>query len=66
MINKVKEVAAQGHGLGENLRGNFNAAVDTAFNDKTGQQRDEAVASKGEREVINKEFDHNKTPPKFP
>jgi hypothetical protein len=51
-------ISAQG--LGENLRGNFNAAVDTAFNDKEGQARDEAIASKGEKEVINKEFDHSK------
>lgn len=55
IINKAKGVVAQTHGLGENLRGNFNAAVDTAFNDKKGQRIDEATASKGEREVINKQ-----------
>ncbi|KAK0386016.1 hypothetical protein NLU13_5853 [Sarocladium strictum] len=65
LINKAKGVAAQGHGLGENLRGNINAAVDTALNDKQGQAKDESVASKGEREVINKKFDHREEPRKL-
>ncbi|KAH8172275.1 hypothetical protein LIA77_09043 [Sarocladium implicatum] len=65
IMHKAKGVLAQGHGLGENIRGNFNAAVDTAFNDKQGQAKDEAVASKGAHEVINKDFAHDKKPPKL-
>lgn len=47
-------------GLGENFCGNFNVVVDMVFNDKEGQVRDEVIVSKGEKEVINKEFDYSK------
>ncbi|KAM0279547.1 hypothetical protein ACHAQH_004502 [Verticillium albo-atrum] len=57
----VKGIFAQGHGMGESVRGHFNAGVDGLLGDKEGQRKDAAVAAGGEREVASKEFEHQGT-----
>jgi len=39
------------HGAGEALRGNINQTVDSAFNDRAGEAKNQAVAQKGLNEV---------------
>lgn len=65
LVQKAKGLVAQGHGLGESLRGNINSGIDAAFNDKEGMKRDEAIAGKGKKEVLDAEFVHDKTPRKL-
>ena len=38
-------------GIGETIRGNLNQAVDTAFNDKAGEAKNQAIANKGLNEI---------------
>ncbi|RKU39749.1 hypothetical protein DL546_000233 [Coniochaeta pulveracea] len=57
----VKGVFAQGHGVGESLRGNINSAIDSFTGDTTKQAHDEEVARGGFREVANKEFEKKGT-----
>ncbi|KAF3353175.1 Protein dopey [Verticillium dahliae VDG1] len=57
----VKGVIAQGHGMGESVRGHFNAGVDGLLGDKEGQRKDAAVAAGGEREFARKDFEHKGT-----
>ncbi|KAK5988945.1 hypothetical protein PT974_10443 [Cladobotryum mycophilum] len=54
--NKIKGMAAQGHGLGEALRANVGAAVDTMAGDKEGQARNEEIARKGRYEINERQF----------
>jgi len=37
--------------MGESIRGSFNQAVDTAFGDKAGEAKNEAVTEKGLHEM---------------
>lgn len=53
----IKGVFAQGHGLGEILRGNINAAIDTLTGDKVGQAKDEETARRGYREFETRQFE---------
>lgn len=57
----IKGVFAQGHGIGESLRGNINSAIDSLTGDKAKQAHDEEVARGGFREVANKEFEKKGT-----
>ncbi|KLJ08727.1 hypothetical protein EMPG_15841 [Blastomyces silverae] len=52
----IKSTVAGVHGLGENIRGNVNAAVDRAMKDPEGVRKNEAIAREGEREVETGEF----------
>jgi hypothetical protein len=49
--NDIKSAVKGIHGTGETIRGTFNQAVDTAFDDKAGEAKNKAVAEKGIREV---------------
>ena len=49
----IKSAVKGIHGAGEALRGNINQSVDTAFNDKSGQVKNEAVAERGVNEMEN-------------
>ncbi|EFQ32448.1 hypothetical protein CGRA01v4_05873 [Colletotrichum graminicola] len=53
---QIKGAFAQGHGVGEVLRGKFNSAVDTAAGDPQGQAKNKNVATGGEREFATKGF----------
>ncbi|KAI9810900.1 MAG: hypothetical protein M1827_005759 [Pycnora praestabilis] len=44
------------HGAGEALRGTVNQAVDTAFNDKSGEVKNQAVANKGLNEMSDGQY----------
>ncbi|TPX06805.1 uncharacterized protein E0L32_002301 [Thyridium curvatum] len=57
----IKGVFAQGHGIGESLRGNINSAIDTLTGDHTEKAKDEEVARGGFREFANKEFEKKGT-----
>lgn len=57
----IRGVFAQGHGIGETIRGNFNAALDGLAGSKEGEEKNAAIANKGEREFTNKEFEHGST-----
>ncbi|KAM0330617.1 hypothetical protein ACHAQA_003566 [Verticillium albo-atrum] len=61
VVEGIKGVFAQCHGMGESVRGHFNAGVDGLLGDKEGQRKDAAVAAGGEREFANKEFEHRGT-----
>ncbi|EEQ91471.1 uncharacterized protein BDCG_06591 [Blastomyces dermatitidis ER-3] len=52
----IKSAVAGVHGLGENIRGNVNAAVDRAMKDPEGVRKNETIAIEGEREVETGEF----------
>jgi len=47
----IKSAVKGIHGAGEALRGNINQTVDTAFNDKSGQVKNETVAQSGVNEM---------------
>ncbi|KAF2753371.1 hypothetical protein EJ05DRAFT_505013 [Pseudovirgaria hyperparasitica] len=47
----IKEGATKIHGLGEAIRGNFNQAVDGAFNEQEGVTKNAGIAAKGVDEV---------------
>ncbi|OLN87859.1 hypothetical protein CCHL11_00149 [Colletotrichum chlorophyti] len=53
---QIKGVFAQGHGVGEVLRGKFNSAVDTMAGDSEGLAEDKTVTTGGEREFANRDF----------
>ncbi|KAK2037989.1 hypothetical protein LZ31DRAFT_546516 [Colletotrichum somersetense] len=53
---QIKGAFAQGHGVGEVLRGKFNSAVDTAAGDPQGQAKNKEIATGGEREFATKDF----------
>ncbi|KAK2005615.1 hypothetical protein LZ32DRAFT_611945 [Colletotrichum eremochloae] len=53
---QIKGALAQGHGVGEVLRGKFNSAVDTAAGDPQGQVKNKNIATGGEREFASKDF----------
>ncbi|KZL75545.1 chitin synthase 2, partial [Colletotrichum tofieldiae] len=53
---QIKGAFAQGHGVGEVIRGKFNSAVDTAAGDPQGQAKNKNIATGGEREFANKDF----------
>ncbi|KAI8281655.1 hypothetical protein K4K60_003990 [Colletotrichum sp. SAR11_57] len=53
---QIKGALAQGHGVGEVLRGKFNSAVDTAAGDTAGQAKNKNIATGGEREFAGKDF----------
>ncbi|KAL2759789.1 hypothetical protein ACRALDRAFT_2023910 [Sodiomyces alcalophilus JCM 7366] len=57
LMDTIKGVMAQGHGMGEAARGNFNAKVDEFLGDEQGRQKDQAIAKGGKREFTNKEFE---------
>ncbi|CCF44635.1 hypothetical protein CH063_03382 [Colletotrichum higginsianum] len=53
---QIKGAFAQGHGVGEVLRGKFNSAVDTAAGDPQGQAKNKNITTGGEREFATKDF----------
>ncbi|KAK3688736.1 hypothetical protein B0T22DRAFT_460154 [Podospora appendiculata] len=53
----IKGAFAQGHGIGESLRGNINSAIDSLTGDKVKLAHDQEVARGGFREVQNKQFE---------
>ncbi|KAF6825991.1 hypothetical protein CMUS01_09623 [Colletotrichum musicola] len=54
--HQIKGVFAQGHGVGEVLRGKFNSAVDTMAGDSEGLAKDKVTTTGGEREFANRDF----------
>jgi len=52
----VKGLAAAVHGAGEMIRGNINAGVDRAFNDKAGEAYNNVIATAGENEITTGQF----------
>jgi len=58
----VKGVLAGIHGIGEKVRGEFNAGVDEAFNENGGQSegvvKNAAVANAGDKELTTGQFSH--------
>ncbi|KAF6829329.1 hypothetical protein CPLU01_07971 [Colletotrichum plurivorum] len=54
--HQIKGAFAQGHGVGEVLRGKFNSAVDTMAGDSEGLAKDKVTTTGGEREFANREF----------
>ncbi|KAL2002303.1 hypothetical protein VTN02DRAFT_210 [Thermoascus thermophilus] len=52
----IKAAAASFHGAGESIRGTFNKAIDSLFNDTEGMAKNEAIAQAGEREVQSGDF----------
>ncbi|WYZ35108.1 hypothetical protein EsH8_I_001384 [Colletotrichum jinshuiense] len=54
--HQIKGALAQGHGVGEVIRGKFNSAVDTAAGDVQGQAKNKNITTGGEREFAGKEF----------
>ncbi|KAB8238665.1 protein dprC [Aspergillus alliaceus] len=52
----VKGVFAGAHGMGESLRGGLNAAVDKTFGHEEGVAKNDAIASRGEREMRTGNF----------
>ncbi|KAK3323280.1 hypothetical protein B0T19DRAFT_442781 [Cercophora scortea] len=57
----IKGPVAQGHGIGESLRGNINSAIDSLAGDKVKLAHHEEVARGGFREVQNKQFEKTGT-----
>ncbi|MCJ1248205.1 hypothetical protein MMC30_005422 [Trapelia coarctata] len=55
-VQSAKSVLTGVHGMGESIRGSFNQAVDTAFGDKTGEVKNEAVTEKGLNEMNDGEY----------
>ncbi|KAL9113499.1 MAG: hypothetical protein Q9187_007612 [Circinaria calcarea] len=55
-MNALKSGVAGIHGVGETIRGNFNQAVDTAFNDKAGQAKNQQVANQGLNEINDGQY----------
>ncbi|EXF84891.1 hypothetical protein CFIO01_12897 [Colletotrichum fioriniae PJ7] len=53
---QIKGAFAQGHGMGEVIRGKFNSAVDTAAGDSQGMAKNKNVTTGGEREFATKDF----------
>ncbi|KAK1623716.1 hypothetical protein BDP81DRAFT_286469, partial [Colletotrichum phormii] len=53
---QIKGAFAQGHGMGEVIRGKFNSAVDTAAGDPQGMAKNKNVTTGGEREFATKDF----------
>lgn len=53
----IKGLFAQGHGVGESLRGNINSAIDSFTGDTAKQAQDEETARRGFREVQGKQFE---------
>ncbi|KAF2748026.1 hypothetical protein M011DRAFT_525722 [Sporormia fimetaria CBS 119925] len=49
--NALRKGVGMFHGAGEAIRGNINAAVDSAAGDKDAVARDEAIASRGADEM---------------
>ncbi|KAK3318633.1 hypothetical protein B0H66DRAFT_245654 [Apodospora peruviana] len=58
---KAKGLFAKGHGIGESLRGNATAAVDSFAGDNEAQRRDEELAAKGTRETLTGQFEKKGT-----
>ncbi|KAH8845490.1 hypothetical protein MCOR27_007102 [Pyricularia oryzae] len=56
IAGQIKGAFAQGHGVGEILRGKVNSAVDTMAGDSQGMAIDKRTTTAGEREYANKEF----------
>ncbi|TDZ31483.1 hypothetical protein C8035_v001354 [Colletotrichum spinosum] len=54
--HQIKGAFAQGHGVGEVLRGKFNSAVDTMAGDSEGLAKDKRTTTGGEREFAHKDF----------
>ncbi|PSS28059.1 hypothetical protein M430DRAFT_55466 [Amorphotheca resinae ATCC 22711] len=52
----LKGLVAAVHGAGESLRGNINAEIDRLFHDKTGEERNSAIAAAGEDEMASGRF----------
>ncbi|KAK4161612.1 hypothetical protein QBC43DRAFT_323314 [Cladorrhinum sp. PSN259] len=61
VARNIKGVVAQGHGLGESLRGNIMSGIDSLVGDKEKQPVHEAIARGGEREFLNKDFEKKGT-----
>ncbi|OHE99034.1 hypothetical protein CORC01_05724 [Colletotrichum orchidophilum] len=53
---QIKGAFAQGHGMGEVIRGKFNSAVDTAAGDPQGMAKNKNITTGGEREFATKDF----------
>ncbi|KAK1709478.1 hypothetical protein BDP67DRAFT_361902, partial [Colletotrichum lupini] len=53
---QIKGAFAQGHGMGEVIRGKFNSAVDTAAGDSQGMAKNKNITTGGEREFATKDF----------
>ncbi|TLS26366.1 hypothetical protein PpBr36_04912 [Pyricularia pennisetigena] len=56
VAQQIKGAFAQGHGVGEILRGKVNSAVDTMAGDSQGMAIDKRTTTAGEREFANREF----------
>ncbi|EEA24875.1 hypothetical protein TMatcc_007974 [Talaromyces marneffei ATCC 18224] len=53
---RIKGAVAGIHGVGESIRGTFNATVDRAFNEPEGVAKNEAIGREGEYEVKSGRF----------
>jgi len=54
----IKGVFAKVHGAGEEIRGQFNGAVDEAFHENTGVAKNNSVATAGRNEMETGQFAH--------